>query len=1064
MGADIPLDLRFFGGFALTVEGRPLGLGGGRLPALLAYLVLHSGGPCSRMQIAAAFWPDVAESNGRNNLRQLLHQLRQAWPEHERVIATDARSLEWRGGEAGRVDVLDFEHQLAVLRPTGRSDRRLTRDALVRIAALYRGALLPDCYDDWIVAHRERLHRNALQVLDSIVRLSEEEHDQFVAVAHAERLLALDPLDEQTYLRLMRLHALSGDQAAARNVYQACVETLRRELGVAPGEEIRDAHRRLMRYRDARSESMPGPAGRESSGEPVAPLVGRTPELRALQDAWRSVAPNAAMLALVTGEAGLGKTRLGEELLNWAAIQGIAVAHTRAYAAEGNLAFSPVTGWLRSEPLRESLARLDPLWRTEAARIVPELLIEQPDLPRPAPLAEYWQRQRFFEALARAVTSAAPALMLMMDDLQWCDSGTLEWLHYLLRFVANKRLLVLGTVRIDEVGTQHPVSRLATAMRRDGRLLELRLSPLDAAETARLASAVAGADVDADAAFHLYSQTEGNPLFVVETVRAGLPALAANTVTGGQSLPPKVQAVINWRLGQLSSEAGQIAGLAATMGRVFSIDILAAASDLGEARVARALDELWQRRIVRSAGPEAGALHDTWDFTHDRLREVAGSMLNPLQRQWFNLRIAEALERLRGDDLDGVSAPIAAHFEQAHDAARALPYYERAARVAARLFAYEEVERLLRRALALLGSRPEGAQAALELRLQLALYAALRVMAGWTSPALEPVHARVGELARAAGDAEQRATALLNLGAYWTVRGDFRRVQSLLTELPAAMAGIESPVLRVMAFVNEIGASLHQGRLAQAEAAFQASVGIYQPQHHRAHVELIGADYEVINRAWSAHGLWCQGLTEEAMARSHDALALARSLNHPFSEAFALTYLAMLHQMAGDVERTRTLAAEAFSLSEHHRVPYYVAWTSLLLAWSDAVGHPGDATRLAALRRCIEEFVNMGAGVRVPFFYCLLAALMLEGGAAAPALEIVDLARAFAARGNNLWWDSELHRVRGQILQRLGGRDTEARSELVRAVAAAREQGAARLEQWARESLEAFDGNGRPNA
>ena len=409
----------------------------------------------------------------------------------------------------------------------------------------------------------------------------------------------------------MRLHALSGDHAAARNVYQACVDTLRRELGVAPGEEIRDSHRRLTRYSLARADSVLGPAEHDCSGEQLAPLVGRTLELRALRDAWRKLEPNAAVLTLITGEAGLGKTRLGEEMLKWAAIQGIAVAQTRAYAAEGQLAFSPITGWLESEPLRESLARLDPLWRTEVARIIPQLLVAQPDLPQPAPLTEYWQQQRFFEALARAVTSAAPALVLMMDDLQWCDSGTLDWLHYLLRFVANRRLFVIGTVRTDEISTQHPVNRLATALRRDGRLLELRLAPLDAAETARLASAVAGSDVDADGAFRLFSQTEGNPLFVVETVRAGLPALTATDVTGGHTLPPKVQAVINWRLSQLSNEAREVAGLAAMMGRIFSIDILAAASDLGESSITRALDELWQRRIVRAAGPEYDAMHET---------------------------------------------------------------------------------------------------------------------------------------------------------------------------------------------------------------------------------------------------------------------------------------------------------------------------------------------------------------------------------------------------------------------------------------------------------------------
>ena len=761
-------------------------------------------------------------------------------------------------------------------------------------------------------------------------------------------------------------------------------------------------------------------------------------------------------MALVTGEAGLGKTRLGEEMLGWADAQGIAVARTRAYAAEGRLAFSPITGWLRSGAVRESLARLDPLWRAEAARLVPELLVEQPDAARPAALAEYWQRPQFFEGLARAITGAAPALVLLIDDLQWCDGDTLEFLHYLLRFAADVRLLVVGTIRVDEIDAQHAVRGLSTALRRTDQLTEIALTSLDAAETAKLAARIAGKDLDTSAAFRLFSQTEGNPLFVVETVRAGL------APAGQGALPPKVHAVITGRLNQLGADAREVAGLAAVIGRAFSIEILTMASDHGEARVTRALDELWQRRIVREGATVANTTSENWDFTHDRLREVAASELGPIQRQRHHRRIAEALEQVRADDLDGVSAEIASHLEQAREAARALPYYERAARVASQVFAYDEVEALLRRALALLDRHPETTRAALELRLQSSLSASIQVTRGWASPALEPVNARVFELSRSVGDAEQRARALLNTVAFHEVRADFRRVNELLAEVPDALKTITSPVLHVMACTVELGALLLQGQFVRAEAFYVASKDITdEPGHREARIGPAGPDYRVLGSSWSSHGLWCMARADAALERGHDSLRLAQALGHPFSKALALCYLATTHQMRGDVESTRALAAEAHAIAGRHHVHYYEAWSAILLAWVDGWTDPGELAR-AKLRQRIEEFKATGGGARMPYYLSLLAGLEARGGALPGALGTLEEALRISTSNGERWWNAEVHRLRGTVLHQLGDRDEEARAAVRLALSIARDQGARMLERCARESLETIGPNAPP--
>ncbi|MCB0183690.1 MAG: AAA family ATPase, partial [Caldilineaceae bacterium] len=378
-------------------------------------------------------------------------------------------------------------------------------------------------------------------------------------------------------------------------------------------------------------------AHRQSTPNPVTtvvefPLVGRKQEWRIIQALWHRV--DQPHLLCIGGEAGIGKTRLAEEMLLLAEREGVSMARTRAHALQGQLVYGPVADWLRSVPLQAALTQIEDVWLTEIARLLPELLTTRSTLSRPEPLQENWQRKRFFDAIVHAFTAVDGRLLLVLDDLQWCDADTLEWLQYLLSSI-DANLLVVGTVRSDEVDARHPLQHMRQELLRHNKITELHLSLLNADTTTELANTVATQKLAADVAERLFQDTAGNPLFVIESMRETPYERAVNSLSPHSAdevghaqrfIPAKMYSVIQARLSRLSPQAQSLAQIGATIGRIFDVTLVAQAADRDEDAVLLALDELWQRRIIR----EVGGTH--FDFSHDRIREVAYLIVSPVQR------------------------------------------------------------------------------------------------------------------------------------------------------------------------------------------------------------------------------------------------------------------------------------------------------------------------------------------------------------------------------------------------------------------------------------------------
>jgi DNA-binding SARP family transcriptional activator len=699
------LTIQILGGFVLKQNGQTIpDLDSPRLQSLLTCLLLNRGTPQLRRHLAFTFWPDSAERQARTNLRNLLYRLRRSWHQAHDCLAIENSSITWRTDADFWLDAAAFDNCLA--EAENAVDPAIALAARQRAIDLYRGDLLPTCYDDWIVPQRERLRQAFLQALEQQVDLLQETGDHAGAIRCCLRLSEAEPLQESVWHRLMALYRLAGDRAAALHTYHRCAALLRQELDVEPGPATQEEYQRLLL-----------PSGAEPVRSlPVAPkaatLIGRTPEWEQLHTLWQQTVSGTSppSLVLIGGEAGIGKSRLAEEFVARVRQQGGVTAMAACYAPETTLSFAPVASWLRDL----SLDALAPVWRTELARLLPELL--PPDWPlMPPPFTEAWQKQRFHEALTRAVLSQKQPVCLYLDDIQWSDAETLAWLHYLLRRDTRARLLVLATCREGEADSE-PLRSLLLQWRGQGRLPTIDLARLDSAESADLAMTILGQPLPSGLASALYRYTEGNPLFIVETVRS---SLEQNRNAGEQAdplrqlarrlpaddaatapLPPRILAVIRARLAQLSPPAQRTLEVATVIGRSFTSDILLQVSGFQEEQLVAAIDELWQRRIVRER--ETG----TCDFSHDKLRQVAYDGISPARRRWLHGRVAQTLAALDPARPELLAGRIAFHYEAAGQATLALDCHQQAARAARQVCAFREAVFHLRRAIALLDRVP----------------------------------------------------------------------------------------------------------------------------------------------------------------------------------------------------------------------------------------------------------------------------------------------------------------------------------------------------------------------
>lgn len=669
------LSLKLLGPPRIEMNGQPLHLPYAKAEALLFYLAA-TGQPHSREHLAALLWGNSAQKQARSSLRNALYTIRRSF--------TPATLLLIQRDSIG-VDPARFTLDLRAFEATATEAGEI--EALAGGLAIWRGSLLqglnlPDCpaFETWLAEQRARYETLYIEALLRLNQLYQANGRLKEARASLERLLETDWLHEAAHRQLMQIYWQQGHRAGALRQYETLRLRLREELGVSPSHETQALHLRLLRAdTDPGTLALAQPAHDSGANR----LVGRQRELNQLDRLYRQIIPDGpARLVMIEGEAGIGKTRLAQEWLD--TLTHPRILTTRCFETEQIIPFQPWVDLIQATLNDTAAPRLGlaDVWLTELAHLIPEIRHQRPDL-KPAPVVDPdLTRGRIVQAIfhwLEALSHQRP-LCLFFDDWQWLDQASLTVLRFIFRPPHSSQLplLILGTQRTAECPSGWP--QLETTLTREGLYHHLLLPRLSAAEATALAQTMAlPPQLQTEAFFRrLFTETEGNPLFIIELLRA----LAQEKLVADVDwpLPASIQSVIQSRLHRLTPSTQHVLAAAAVLGRAFTDSILRQVlADQPAEVILQAIEEGIAANLIAEQGQR-------YDFTHDKIRTVLADSLTGGRRRHLDRRVAEALEATLSNDFGRLSY----HFERGGDLLRARSYALRAARQAAELYADDE--------------------------------------------------------------------------------------------------------------------------------------------------------------------------------------------------------------------------------------------------------------------------------------------------------------------------------------------------------------------------------------
>ena len=1034
------LALSLLGPFVATLDGEPLSdFESNKVRALLAFLGVENKQPQQRIELATLLWPDMNDAVALRNLRHALANLRRVLGDtqaQQPLLLVDRYTVQLNPAAETTVDVIAFRDYLAAATAPGVCEQEAisSREAAV---ALVRGEFLQGFrvrgstpWEEWMLLRGEAYEQQLLQALRGLARAFERQGAYEQAQAYAQQWVQQAPWDEEAHRQLIRLLALDGRRAAALAQFEACCRQLQSRLSVEPAAEtvalavsIRDGA--FPRPAPASPPTHSVPAGPQPALTPPR-FVARQDELARLKQFWDAALTGESQFAFITGEAGSGKSALaaafGRQVLADRADVVVVRGKCNAFAGQGDpfLPFRDILLALIGDP--EALRRGGSMGEDYHRRLqrfipttIPTLVQNGPDLldslaltpaliiqteaflpqsaRKKALLSQLQQHQAADATLSQsqrfshftqvlAQLAARHPLLLILDDLQWADAGSLSLLFHLGHRLQTSRIFLLGLFRSETVlasaaspqDKPHPLALILHELqrRRGDILIDLNRSAGRAFVDAYLDTEPNRLDEHFRSQLHRH--TGGHALFTTELL-ASLQEQGyllrdehgwrSHEHLNWAQIPPRIEAIIAERIASLPAAWRTLLKVASIAGESFAAEVLAPALECLPPEVQHILDTLtappWRLVQFQSRTWSGRQMLNSYCFRHILFQDYLYGQLAEGERERWHEKIGGILEEIYAARGETIAPRLARHFEAAHLPLKAAAYYLLAGQRAMQLFAPGEALALYGRGLALLLQTPESAEKEeQEMALQMAISTPLLAMQGWGAPERVQASQRAYELCRQAGNEQALIQVMFMQADMLRAQGE-HALSLQLGEQLLALAEQEGTANGLALAHWTLGETcFFQGNVARAHRHLTRALTFYTPSNGSL-TPLTATDMGVVCHVWLAWLEKQMGHPEVGENHVQAALALARRLERPLSLIFALTLGAYgFHWLCGQPQVAAAYADELAPLMAQEALAGMHPWGQVFQGW--VLAEEGNLNAgIAMMQAGLDAWQAMGA-------------------------------------------------------------------------------------------------------
>jgi len=768
----------------------------------------------------------------------------------------------------------------------------------------------------------------------------------------------------------------------------------------------------------------------DTVSEKLAPIVGRKQEKNLLLERWERTNNFKGQIVLLSGDAGVGKSRLVTVLEEHAAKNPQAwLTPCQCSVYHQNSVLYPIIDLLERSVLKfeqdndpaKKLTRLEGFFTQYGfalSKVIPVFcdLLSVP-LGKQYPsttLVPERQKQLIFDTLLEVIGKIASRqpLLLIVEDMQWADPTTLEFLSLLADQIANSRILALFTFRSDFHPPLHPRTYIT-------HLMLDRLTREQSIDMIRYVSG--GKALPAEVIEQILTKTDGVPLFVEELTRMVLESGFLKEepeeyiLTGhfhSLKIPVTLKDSLMARLDRLTSSK-ELIQLCAILGREFTFEMLVAVQSGNIDQIRRGLRELVQSEMLYQKGVFPSA---SYTFKHALIQETAYQSMLKNTRQKYHRKIGDTLVNRFPDLAASQPEIIAHHYTEARIVEIAVPYWQQAGKRALERYANVEAISHLTRAHKILEALPETAiHNETELEVLLVIGPALIAIKGYASRDVEQTYSRARMLCRQMGEKKPLFRVLLGLWGLYVVRANHKEALGVGNEVNKLAHDEQDTTYKMAAHLVSGGALFGLAQFDAAIEQLEQGAAFYDPNKHHYYTSILAADLGVFCLAWAAHPLWHGGYPDRALTSSRRAVQQAEALAHPYSIALALDYAAIVHQFRREAEAALQLAEAAIMVCKEQKFAYYLGWATIIKGW--AISQFGDCdTGISEIKHGLKILQDTGAKRSMPYYLSLLAEVYGISGRAEKGLQTISEAIVEAEAIKERWWEAELYRLKGNLI------------------------------------------------